>query len=104
MRKVINKKVYDTDKAEEIASYSFSNRNAFRYVRETLYKTANGAYFLAGEGGPMSKYQRDLGDGHIGGGEAITPLTRMEAYEWCEEHDVDAATIEREFGDLITEA
>lgn len=55
MKKVINGKVYNTETAEEVASYSFSNSNDFRYIREKLYRTKKGNWFLYGEGGPMTK-------------------------------------------------
>lgn len=104
MRRVIEGKVYDTEKAIMVAEAEFGVSGDFRHWHEALYKTAKGNYFLYGEGGPMTKYARDLGNNTTGGSSAITPLSRQEALRWCEEHDVDAEVIEKEFGDMVEEA
>lgn len=103
MKKIIDGKRYDTKTAEEIAEYSnaFGSRD-FRYICESLYKTKNGNYFLAGEGGPMTKYAQAFGDS-TGGGEAIIPLCREEAFAWCQEHNQQDAA-EEHFGDMIADA
>ncbi|RQD73490.1 MAG: hypothetical protein D5R97_09295 [Candidatus Syntrophonatronum acetioxidans] len=98
MKKVINGKLYDTEKAVFIASYRYSNPSDFKHIEEDLYKTKKGNYFLAGGGGPMSKYAVSLGDNQTGGSsDVITPLTAQEAREWCESREVDADIITREF-------
>ena len=97
MKKVIDGLVYNTETAEEIASYSYLGNSDFRHVDETLYKTKKGKYFLAGSGGPMSKYAVPVGNSGYGGGEGIIPLTVEEAREWCEKHDIDTDVIIQEF-------
>ena len=97
MKQVIEGKTYNTETAKEIASYGNSlAMSDFRYFDETLFRTKKGAYFLSGEGGAMSKYSRPCGD-MTGGGEGIIVLSVQEALEWCEQHDVGADRIEKEF-------
>ena len=104
MKKIINRKVYDTDTAEEIASDSshlFSGD--FGYWEETLFRTKKGAYFLYGSGGPMSKYAEPCGNNGMAGGSDIVPLSPKDAVEWLEEHDcVDE--LEEYFADELEEA
>lgn len=104
--KMINGKRYNTETAQEIAHYSnSSDRRDFHQFEETLYKTPNGAYFLVGEGGPMSKYSRATGQNSwSGSSDNFTPLTRAQALQWCEAHGVKPATIEAHFSDLLQDA
>ena len=101
MKKVIDGLVYNTATAQEIASYSYLYANDFRHVDEALYKTKKGNYFLAGSGGPMSKYAVSVGNSSTGS-EGIIPLTEEGAREWCERSDIEADIIEQEF--TVTEA
>ena len=41
-RYISNKKLYDTDTAEAIATYEHSYKSQFNWYRETLYRTAKG--------------------------------------------------------------
>lgn len=50
MKRVINRTIYDTEAAEFIANYSYSNSRDFRYIDEDLYRTGKGNWFIAGEG------------------------------------------------------
>ncbi len=102
MKKVIQGLIYDTDKAEEIASYRKYSPTDFNHVEESLYKTKNGRYFLAGEGGARSKYAEQVDQNTWGGGWGIIPVTAGEALAWCENHDVDPDIIAREF--VVSEA
>ena len=85
MKKIINGKLYDTDKAQELGNYEFSRRNCFDWYSETLYRKRTGGFFLYCEGNAMSPYARrsDNGSGY---GERIKPLTYSEAQEWAEEN------------------
>lgn len=84
MKKIINGKLYDTDTAKAIAGKEENyGRNDFRTFCETLYKKKTGEYFLAGKGGPLTKYV-DNCNGLKGFGEAIIPLTTKEAKSWVE--------------------
>ena len=98
MRKIINGRTYNTETSKIVGECSKSYpRNDFNYCREMLYKNTKGAYFLYGEGGPMSKYARRYGNS-TGGGEDITPMTYEEARRWAEEC-LDPAEYEAEFGE-----
>lgn len=98
MKKIINGKLYDTTTAREVAScYHGEGPRDFRYYSESLYRKRTGEYFLAGEGGPMSKYAKSAGQNSWTGGEAITPLSYQEATEWAE-REMDADDYQAEFG------
>lgn len=97
MRKVINGRTYNTETSKEIGRFQQHSRNDFHFISETLYKNTKGAYFLFGEGGPMSKYSEQVESNSWSGGSAITPMTASEAQEWAEEH-LSADEYEAEFG------
>ena len=86
MKKIINGRLYDTEKAKELGSDSYSNRRDFHYWVETLYKKRTGEFFIYGEGGPLSKYAEAVGLNEWSGGERIMPLSYTEAQEWAENH------------------
>jgi hypothetical protein len=95
--------VYDTKTAELLAEYDNElSRSDFRNLSESLYKTKNGAYFLAGEGGAHTKYAEACGN-YTSGSSKITPLTKEEALEWCEQY-AKTSVIEKEFSDVLEEA
>lgn len=86
MKKIINKKLYDTETAKMIASWSNGlGKSDFRGYEENLFLKKTGEFFLYGEGGGLSPYAERRGDGW-GYGEKITPLTEEEAREWAETH------------------
>jgi len=91
MRRAINGLIYDTETAQHLAHRSRGFASDWSHVREGLYVTERGTYFLAGEGGPRSRYGRRTGDGGTRGGEGIHPLSREEALEWCERHAQEVA-------------
>jgi hypothetical protein len=97
MKKVINRKVYDTETASFVAEASYSYPGDFQYWEESLYRTTDGMYFLAGEGGPMSHYAKSIGNNTTSGSSKITPITLPAAIDWCEENDVEADIIINEF-------
>lgn len=97
MKKIINGKRYDTETAQLIGSASYSNRTDFRFWSEELYRKKTGEFFLYGEGGPASKYSRQIEQNSWSGGKEITPLTREEAQEWAEKY-LDADEYEEVFG------
>ena len=85
MKKVVDGKRYDTESAEFIESYEYGC-GTFQYESEALYRTPKGAWFVAGEGGPRSKYAVALSYSEWCGGKSITPLTETEAFAWCQKH------------------
>jgi len=102
MKKTINGKRYDTEKAELIAEFSRSNPSDFNYVSEKLYRTKIGNWFIAGEGGANSKYAKLSGNSSWGSSD-ITAITNSEALEWLQEHDENDA-IDKYFAGEIEEA
>lgn len=103
MKKVIDRKVYNTETAEEIHSWDNGiYGNDFRSCSETLYKTKKGSFFLWGKGGPMSSYARHYGN-TTSGGEDIIPMTADEAIDWLESHGGEDVIVEQ-FSDSIEEA
>lgn len=103
MKKVVNGKIYNTDTAIYITTYSNGyNPRDFNQLSERLYKTKKGAFFLAGEGGPLTKYAKPCGDMTMGS-EDIFVLTADEAQGWLEQHN-KTAELEEHFGDSIEEA
>jgi hypothetical protein len=86
MRKVIDGLLYDTKKAEVLGFDDYGYAGDFESWTERLYRTPKGAYFLAGEGGALTKYGRPAEGGGMGGGWAITPLSEAEAKRWMEHH------------------
>ncbi len=97
MKKIIRGKKYDTDTAELVGEYQYSNPRDFHYVYEELYRKRTGEYFLYGTGGPMSKYSESVGQNEWSGGEAITPLDLNDAKDWVEKN-CDADKYEELFG------
>jgi len=97
MKKIINGKRYDTETAQLIGSASYSNRTDFHFWNEELYRKKTGEFFLYGEGGPASKYSRQIEQNTWSGGEQIIPLTLEEAQEWGEKY-LDADEYEEVFG------
>lgn len=103
MVKIIDGKRYNTDTATEILHYwNGLSTSDFRNVSETLYITKNGNYFLCGEGGPMSKYAVSNGNTTSGSSDII-PLTKEQAFEWCESFG-NAKDTEEYFSDMIEDA
>ncbi len=103
MKRIIDKKFYNTDTAELL--HKWDNRiygNDFRRCSEILYRTKKGVYFIAGYGGPMSKYAQSYGTTTTGGEDLIV-LNESEVIEWLENHD-GAEIIEKYFKDKIEEA
>jgi len=103
VKKIINGKRYDTETAKEVAGYRNGlGGNDFRNISENLYKTKKGSWFLAGEGGPMTKYSRPCGNMTAGGSDII-PLSDEEALNWLDLYDKVEA-IEKYFKDSIEDA
>jgi hypothetical protein len=103
MKKIINKQVYDTEKAILVAEYwNTLNTSDFYYCNEELYITKRGQFFLYGCGGAASKYAETFGN-TSSPSSTIILLSADEAYEWLENHDQIEA-IEKYFGDKIKEA
>lgn len=98
MKKIINGKVYDTDTARELGTWTNTwDHRSWTYVHESLFQKRTGEYFLFGEGGPQTKYAEAVGDNQWSGGGKIIPLSLDKAREWAEEH-LSADEYEEAFG------
>lgn len=104
MRMICNGLLYDTERATVVASYKYSTAGDFGYICEELYKTENGRYFLAGEGGPKTKYRKRVGNSTFSGGEKLIPLKKEEVLEWFEDREIDAEEIPEDLFDVLEEA
>lgn len=103
MKQVMDGKLFDTEFAAFIGERSYGSRGDFRHVEETLYRTPkSGEYFLAGRGGPLSRYANEVEPGSYQGGAGIIPLSLAEAIDWASEH-LDVETVLAEFGEHIEE-
>jgi hypothetical protein len=103
MRKVIDGKLYDTEKAKAVCSWSNGYYgDDFHRCNETLYRTDKGNWFLHGEGGALSIYGKQTGDGSCGGC-VLVPFSEDDAFEWLQEKG-DVAVLEEYFNARIEEA
>ena len=100
MKKIINRKLYDTTTAEKVGSWS-NNRSYrdFSWCEEELYRKKTGEFFLHGEGGPMSPYARSIDSNSWSGDERIIPMTYEEARDWAE-RKLTADEYEAIFGEV----
>ena len=106
MKKLIDGKLYDTESADLIASVypnGTQDQSNFHFLRERLYCTESGRYFIAGVGGPKTTYSQPAASGGVTGGEDIRAVTEEQAFAWCERHNaVDVA--QEHFADRIEPA
>ena len=98
MKKIINKKMYDTETAKLLASGRYSGSRDAYYFLEELYLKRTGEFFLYGEGAPYSKYGEEVGQNCWTWGCDITPLTEDDAMDWAEEY-LDADEYIKIFGE-----
>lgn len=74
MKKIRNRRVYDTDTAMEIAHYeTCTDPASITYKYETLYRKKTGEFFIWIDGWPDDD-------------EECRPLSIEEAKDWCELH------------------
>ena len=81
-RRIIDGKLYDTDKAECVASYDYDLANDLYYIIESLYIKKTGEWFFYGEGGPGTEYGVPCGNNWRECGATIIPFTAAEAQQW----------------------
>jgi hypothetical protein len=101
MQQIIDRKVYDTDTADQIAKHgAIVDKGDFHALAETLYKDADGQYFLHCQGGAATKYAKRTQEGKTFG-ERIQLLSKEEALDWCEERSIGTGSVVEEFAELI---
>lgn len=87
MRIVINGLAYDTSEAELLAKSSFGDGSEDpAHFFESLYKTREGRYFIAGSGGENSRWRQKISPAKWVGGSGIKAITETEARQWVEDH------------------
>lgn len=101
MDSVIDRTRYNTNSAEVIVRYEpFNGTSWFSYIKEVLYKTDNGDYFVHTARGQQTKYVQKTEELEPES-EEIQALTEEEALDWCEDHSIDGETVVKEFGHLV---
>lgn len=76
MKKVINKKEYNTDTAVLVKKFTCGELGDSTGYEETLYQTEGGFYFLYVNGGATSPYKA----------ENIKSISKVKADEWLKNH------------------
>lgn len=99
MKKIIEGRRYDTETANKVweTDGGAESTTDFRYWSEALYRTPRGRWFVYGEGGPLTKWAKVIGQNCMAGGQDIAPLSEQEARAWVEKH-ADAELYEEFFG------
>lgn len=104
MKKAINGVRYDTEKATEIGRFNNGlDRLDYQFWEARLYVAPRGSYyFLAGEGGPMTRYGATRGNslewnGNFG--ERIDPMSKEKAFEWARIY-LSPEEVKKHFGDM----
>lgn len=100
MKKIINGKVYDTNKAQIVCAWDNGIYGDFDSLEETLYRKRTGEFFLHGSGGARTMYATSTGGNSWAGGEKILPISYEEARQWAEEH-LAAEAYEAAFGAVV---
>ena len=97
MQRVINGKSYNTKTATKVHEVSFGYASDFGHFEEALFKTTKGAWSLAGEGGPMTRYATHLSDGSRSGGAGLMVLSEEEALAYLERNQAEPDVIAEHF-------
>ncbi len=98
MKQVIDGKTYNTETAIEIGFFRTGlGRGDFRNRSEALYKTKKGRFFLAGRGGPMTRWATRSADGGYCGDSGIQAMITRGSLDWCEVHNIGADVITENF-------
>lgn len=92
IERVIDKKIYNTETSNELFYVSNKEKEKYRtnQFEEALYKTDKGNYFMAGRGGPCTRWRQI--DERIDRidfieGEGIIPISEYLAIAWLTKHN-----------------
>jgi hypothetical protein len=86
MMRVVNGRRYNTSTAMKICSWGHEGKpRDFRWEETSLYRTPKGAWFVSGEGGPISQWRRRCGD-MWGSGDGLNPVAATDARMLLEQH------------------
>ena len=87
MKRVLTGMIYDTEKAIKICHIFEGNRGDFSHIDADLYRTKRSkAFFLAGYGGPLTRFSSKTEDGSTMGDEKIIPIETHEALLFAEKY------------------
>ena len=87
MKRIIDGKMYNTETATCVASYSNGYGSGdFKVIDEDIYIKKTGEWFLEGHGGAMTEYAEPDGNGMCGS-RKIIPYTDLMAKQWLLEHN-----------------
>lgn len=87
MKKIINGKLYNTDTARQVGTWSNSSDcSDLSWVEESLYQKKTGEFFLHGQGGPNTRYAQQLEASQWTSGETISLVSYDSARQWAEDH------------------
>lgn len=107
MKAIINGLRYDTEKAIEIGQAGSDGNissSDFSYWTATLYRSPRAhRYFLAGHGGPMTRWAKAIGNNGRVGSSGIIPLDADDAREWAERY-LTVEEVEKGFAEAIEDA
>jgi hypothetical protein len=103
LKKIFDGKVYDTDNSKILCNisprqYRYVGRSDFRWDETYLYRTKNGRFFIAGEGGPLSQWGTPEGNHGFTSGSGLKPIQEIEARRLTEEF-ADTETYVSVFGE-----
>ena len=94
-RKVIEGKLYDTKETEHVYDVSKPGYDS-NWEQTDMYRTKNGRFFVAGEGGALTRWRQFNGDGWVPG-EGIQTISSEEALKLLEQADAPAGVMEEYF-------
>jgi hypothetical protein len=103
MKKIINQKVYNTETATGIVTYSYLDPRDFGYIEETLYQTKYGQFFIHGEGGSASEYRERSSSNSYCNGSDLFLVDEKEALDLAEKRSVDVEKMLTVFWDVLEE-
>lgn len=89
MKKIINKKLYDTDTATLVADEEISLRDFYR-TSESLYITDNGNWFVHAESSAGGTYSTQGQGDDCGPGETIIAIDAEDVLDWAETHRISS--------------
>lgn len=103
MKAIINGKTYNTDTATKICELPCTaNGGDFRWHSTHLYQSVKGAFFIAGEGGPLSMWRQSAHGGGWSGSQGVKVLSPSEARDIMESAHCSAQAY-MDFGFTIEE-
>ena len=89
MRRILDGLRYDTETAEDLATWSNGyEAGNWHHEEETLHRSPKGQLFIHGWGGPLSGYSESHGNNHSGS-ERLWLVDENEAFEWLIERELD---------------